>query len=252
MKTFIGRSTVCKVKVPSFYKKVSRQHAVLEVENGQYFITDLGSRNGTLLNGNKILANQRYTIRSTDKIVLGDEYALDWPTVLSAFSGKEPQAAIPVSPQKGENKITIYAGFWRRFVAALIDSLITFAFTTLIFLVFGFSAIADLQGSYLDANSVSKLALGGIISLICMWLYFAFFESGSWQATLGKKAMGLKVTDLDSNRISFARATGRFFAKILSNISLSIGYIMAGFTSQKQALHDVIAETLVYKEMDTL
>lgn len=252
MKTFIGRSTVCKVKVPSFYKKVSRQHAVLEAENSQYFITDLGSRNGTLLNGNKILPNQRYTIRSTDKIVLGDEYVLDWPTVLSAFSTQEPRAAVPSSPGPVDNRITIYAGFWRRFIAYLIDSFISVAVCAVIFLIFGFSAISDMRDSYMAANSVSKLALGGIISLICIWLYFAFFESGGWQATLGKKAMGLKVTDLDSKRINFARATGRFFAKILSNLSFFIGYIMAGFTAKKQALHDVIAETLVFKEMDTL
>ena len=60
-------------------------------------------------------------------------------------------------------------------------------------------------------------------------------------------ALGLKVSDLKGNRISFARASGRHFAKIVSGMILLIGYIMAGFTNRKQALHDMIAETLVLR-----
>jgi uncharacterized RDD family membrane protein YckC len=72
-------------------------------------------------------------------------------------------------------------------------------------------------------------------------------ESSSWQATLGKKAVGIVVTDLDGNRISFARAFGRYFAKLISLITLCIGYMMAGFTEKKQCLHDMICGTLVVK-----
>ena len=72
-------------------------------------------------------------------------------------------------------------------------------------------------------------------------------ESSSLQATLGKMIFGMKVTDLNGNRISFARATGRHFAKYLSSMILFIGYIMAGFTERKQALHDMIAGTLVIR-----
>jgi uncharacterized RDD family membrane protein YckC len=72
-------------------------------------------------------------------------------------------------------------------------------------------------------------------------------ESSSKQATLGKMALALKVTDLQGRRISFARATGRHFAKIISGMILLIGYIMAGFTERKQALHDMIAGTLVIR-----
>jgi uncharacterized RDD family membrane protein YckC len=77
------------------------------------------------------------------------------------------------------------------------------------------------------------------------WLYFAMMESSNKMATLGKMAIGIKVTDLNGNRISFGRATGRYFAKILSGMILMIGYIMAGFTEKKQALHDMIASCLV-------
>jgi uncharacterized RDD family membrane protein YckC len=91
--------------------------------------------------------------------------------------------------------------------------------------------------------------LGGGVTFILVlfgsWLYEAFMESSSYQATLGKMIFGMKVTDLNGNRISFERATGRHFAKWLSAMILFIGYIMVGFTDRKQGLHDLLAGTLV-------
>ena len=72
-------------------------------------------------------------------------------------------------------------------------------------------------------------------------------ESSHLQATLGKMALSLQVTDLEGRRITFAKATGRFFAKYLSVLTLGIGYLMAAFTERKQALHDIIAGTLVVR-----
>jgi uncharacterized RDD family membrane protein YckC len=88
-----------------------------------------------------------------------------------------------------------------------------------------------------------------IIRTILHWLYFALMESSTWQATLGKKALGLEVTDLEGKRIGFGRASGRFFGKILSVLILWIGFIMAGFTEKKQALHDMLAGTLVIRKL---
>ena len=79
-------------------------------------------------------------------------------------------------------------------------------------------------------------------------VYFALLESSERQATFGKMALGLKVTDLNGNRISFGQAVGRNLAKYISLVTLLIGYIMAGFTERKQALHDMIASTLVFKK----
>ena len=73
-------------------------------------------------------------------------------------------------------------------------------------------------------------------------------ESSANQATVGKMALGIQVTDLQGNRISFGRALGRTLAKILSGLILLIGYIMAAFTEKKQGLHDMIAGTLVVKK----
>jgi uncharacterized RDD family membrane protein YckC len=77
------------------------------------------------------------------------------------------------------------------------------------------------------------------------WLYFTLQESSQRQATIGKMALGIVVTDLNGERIGFAKATGRYFAKILSAIILLIGFIMVAFTEKKQGLHDILAGTLV-------
>jgi uncharacterized RDD family membrane protein YckC len=84
-----------------------------------------------------------------------------------------------------------------------------------------------------------------IVAVVIEWLYFAGMESSAGQATLGKRALGIKVTDMSGNRITFGKATGRFFGKILSSLILLIGFLMAAFTQKKQALHDLLAGTLV-------
>ena len=95
-------------------------------------------------------------------------------------------------------------------------------------------------------HMVSVIA-GAALGLLGNWIYEAAMESSSKQATVGKLVLGLKVTDLEGRRISFARATGRHFSKLLSGMILLIGYIMAGVTERKQALHDMIAGTLVQR-----
>ena len=84
--------------------------------------------------------------------------------------------------------------------------------------------------------------------IVLQWLYFAGLESSERQATFGKSAMSLRVTNSEGERLSFGHASGRFFAKLVSGlVPFAIGYIMAGFTAKKQALHDFIAGTLVLK-----
>ena len=70
-------------------------------------------------------------------------------------------------------------------------------------------------------------------------------ESSVKRATLGKMALGIAVTDVDGRRITFMRATGRHFAKMISGLILLIGYLMAAWTKKKQGLHDILAGTLV-------
>jgi len=93
-------------------------------------------------------------------------------------------------------------------------------------------------------------AAGGIWLLVTIIqvLYFTFMESSKMQATVGKMALGLKVTDLEGNKLDFTKALVRNLCRILSNITMLIGYIIAAFTEKKQALHDMIAGTLVLKK----
>ena len=73
-------------------------------------------------------------------------------------------------------------------------------------------------------------------------------ESSKFQGTIGKLALGIIVTDMEGNKISFGRATGRYFGKFVSAIILYVGFMMAGFTEKKQGLHDILASTLVWKK----
>lgn len=134
-----------------------------------------------------------------------------------------------------------FAGFWIRFAALLIDSIILVIVSILIGFVLG------LFLGILGAQPEQAAVAGNIVGVLIAWLYFALQESSPKQATIGKQAMGISVSDLNGNRITFARATGRYFAKILSGLTLLIGYIMAAFTEKRQALHDMIAGTVVVK-----
>ncbi len=152
-----------------------------------------------------------------------------------------------------------YAGFWLRFVAYLIDSVLL---TIVMGVVIGVCVLAigvgTLKTTFANVNPedptmpmfiIGWIAVACVVLVILQWLYFAGMESSEHQGTLGKMALGLIVTDVNDQRISFARATGRFFAKIITNYTFLIGYIMAGFTEKKQALHDMIASTLVLRRI---
>ena len=121
------------------------------------------------------------------------------------------------------------AGFWLRLAATFIDWLLITIVNTIV--------------------GVLAMALPPLVLLVFFtdWLYRAAFESSRRQATLGKQALGLIVTDEAGRPISFGRATGRYFASIISWLILGIGFMMAGWTQRRQALHDMIAGTLVVK-----
>ena len=139
-----------------------------------------------------------------------------------------------------------YAGFWWRLLAYIIDNLIMSA----IFFPLGMGVGLAIGAGGGDENSpllpLVNLGLNGV-SIAAGWLYHAFLESSSWQGTIGKKVCGLRVTDLDGNRVSFAKATGRYFGMIISGMICFIGFVMVAFTEKKQGLHDIMAGTLVLK-----
>jgi uncharacterized RDD family membrane protein YckC/Tfp pilus assembly major pilin PilA len=131
----------------------------------------------------------------------------------------------------------VYAGFWPRVGAYVIDYFVYVAGS----FVLGI-ALAPV------AASESAGAIVFLVSLLAMFFYDVLMHCSSYQATLGKLALGIKVTDLAGERIGFAQATGRFFAEILTAFTIGIGYVMAAFTERRQTLHDKIAGTLVVKK----
>ena len=147
-----------------------------------------------------------------------------------------------------------YGGFWIRVVAVLIDAILVRVVVHPLAAIFGLGGLAAGGFGHGDFGRHTHLPLlifgGGVVFMVTIaasWLYEALMESSSYQATLGKMIFGMKVTDLYGNRISFARATGRHFAKILSGMILCIGFIMVGLTERKQGLHDLLAGTLVWR-----
>lgn len=131
-----------------------------------------------------------------------------------------------------------YAGFWKRLLAFIVDWLVL----GLLLMLFGMLVSGSMEITGIYARSEGMLELAGII---LPWLYYAGLESSEQQATFGKLALNIKVTDLQGRRVSFLRASVRYFAKILSSMLLLIGYIMITFTARKQGLHDLIAGCLV-------
>jgi len=152
----------------------------------------------------------------------------------------QPPPEQPSSRAQPHAMESIYAGFWHRFTAALIDSLIIAAGSTMISLPF---LIA--KGLSRTTSSTFWVVFDSIFFMLIGWLYCTLLESSTKRATIGKMAVGILVTDIDGNQISFGRANGRWWGKSISFLILGIGYIMAGFTRKKQALHDIMADTLV-------
>ncbi len=156
-----------------------------------------------------------------------------------------------------------YAGFWLRFAAYLIDSAVlsvsaiiiaTPAILTIVGVAISLREINSFPQLLEDGNwlkigiIVGVIILASLLGLVVGWLYYALMESSRYGGTLGKLAVGIKVTDLNGERVTFARASGRYFARIVTNLTMLIGYIIAGITERKQALHDIIASCLVIRK----
>ncbi len=157
-----------------------------------------------------------------------------------------------------------YAGFWARFVAYVIDSILLAVIQTFVFIVLAlFIGVAvpfvnepETSGHYVkfvmqteyetyDMLGFAFWSLLGSVNVITTWLYFALLQSSPKQATLGKAAMGMIVVDENFERLTFLKATVRYFSKYVSGMLLYFGYIMAAFSRYKRALHDIIAGTYV-------
>ena len=170
-----------------------------------------------------------------------------------------------------------YAGFWKRFVAVLIDAIILIILQFIV--AFG---VPPTWSNSTNGWDNPKVIAYNLCTIVVSWMYFAIMESSSLQATFGKKILGIIVTDTQGQKISFARASARYFGKsfailiwlaaglvefmaqntggeespykylaillfLIGAIAFFFGYLMAAFTPEKQALHDIIARCLVVK-----
>ena len=144
-------------------------------------------------------------------------------------------------------QFTRYAGFWLRFVAMIIDTIILAVVNNVIGFFGGYLIGMSLARSGTPSQQIILTAefASGVIGIVIDWLYCALMESSANQGTLGKMALGIKVTDLQGQRVTFGRASGRHFGKFISALIAMVGFIMAAFTHRKQALHDIMAGCLV-------
>ncbi|MEN5204357.1 RDD family protein [Stenotrophomonas sp. TWI700] len=135
----------------------------------------------------------------------------------------------------------VYAGFWKRYAAYFIDYILLTVVTLPL------SMIINVMGAS-SGNEGVQVALTLVVMLLSLVIsigYYAGFHASRGGATLGKMAVGIKVVRGNGERISFLRAFCRYLATIVSSLILMIGFIMAAFTERKQALHDMMCDTLV-------
>ena len=155
-----------------------------------------------------------------------------------------------------------FAGFWLRVAAALIDGVVISLAVGAVMLVsvillsvvlgVNWASLHPSPNAPLDEKMTVFVALLELILLAVLlmsgWLYHAFLESSRWQGTVGKHLLHLRVTNVEGELIGFWHATGRFFARIVSALPCYIRFLMVAFTARRQALHDMIAGTLVVKD----
>lgn len=143
-----------------------------------------------------------------------------------------------------QNTTFNYAGFWKRFAAFVIDMFIVSIGGFIIGFIFGVP-YGVITGKAEFVEFTDDYILHFILSILFVWIYQAVMESSSKQATLGKMALGIIVTDLSGKRVSFGKASGRHFSQALSGLIFGIGFLMIAFTAKKQGLHDKMAGCLV-------
>ena len=156
----------------------------------------------------------------------------------NTFAVAPPSAKSPL-PQSDPISMN-YAGFWKRVAAFIIDYIIVLLILFVLGFVLGFTMVV-----LVTDDRAAIVGAGYILGVVCWWIYFAVMESSPTQGTLGKMALGIKVTDLAGSRISFGRASGRHFGKIMSSFILGAGFFMVAITKKKQGLHDEVAGCLV-------
>ncbi|QYZ78960.1 zinc-ribbon domain-containing protein [Methanofollis formosanus] len=164
----------------------------------------------------------------------------------SAFCPSCGKRLVSATPPAEEAPVE-YAGFIRRVAACILDSLVITALFFVPATLFGFILTIFMDSSQVFSLLLEIKPIIYIIAFIFSFFYYAYLESSQRQATVGKRAIGIAVTDADGERISFGRATVRYIGKLLSELFFPVFFIIA-VTRKKQGLHDMAAGTLVVKK----
>lgn len=170
---------------------------------------------------------------------IGPVYVPETPSVPEAATAVPQLTTLPARPA--------FAGFWLRAIACIIDTLIVVMIFVLAASLFPSAfdkLVPPTPVSLTDLPQPSPLLIVVMAGLVCV--YYTIFEASVWQATPGKRMLRLYVADLNGKRITYGRALARSLARQLSGIFF-IGFVLAGFTEKKQALHDILASTLVLR-----
>lgn len=172
------------------------------------------------------------------------------PPFASPAPAFAPAGAAPVAGVMVAGMLE-YAGFWRRFWAFCLDSIVVALLMIPIRMIVAVPVISNAFNEDMTPESIFSMmaagAAGAFFGVLLQWIYFAFMESSAKQGTLGKIALGIQVAGLDGRRVSFARATGRYFARMITALTLGIGYLIQPFTARRQTLHDMISGTVVVR-----
>lgn len=164
-------------------------------------------------------------------------------------SGQSAGVSLVGDPHSGNSLIYAddirYAGFWIRLIAYIIDAvLLDIILAVGIFIVtFVMAVSGNAAGAPDKADSIHGIA--NLAVIMFGGLYFALFTASGWQATPGKRMLGLHVIRTDGKKIEFGLSVGRYFASILSSFILGFGFLMIGWSREKRALHDRICNTRV-------
>ena len=189
--------------------------------------------------GNPLLTDGKFCL------FCGDVLA-DTPGKPNLVVRKPPEASFALPPAHWPPD---YAGFWLRLWAGAIDATFEALTALLLTVVVGYivkvltsrSGMSPITGSYLTGIAfIAVLTIGG-------WLYSAFSESSKWRATIGKRIIGLEVVNASGGKLTFGQASIRHFMKFLSLFTVAVGFMMAGWTKRRQALHDMPADTVVIR-----
>lgn len=232
-------------------------------DNSWFFVDAARQQQGPVTSDDLIARHARGELRAdalvwqegmSEWLPLRQALALPAPTAPPVADPLPSMASIMAPDAEIDRTDIVYAGFWRRVAAYQLDSFILGIASYIV--IIPFAMIIGIGGQYastLQQDDPSAFFMSIVPMMILMYLlifaiqavYFAWMHSRPAQATLGKMAVGIKATNADGTRISFGKGILRWLSMFVSALLLGFGFLMAGFTDRKRALHDIMCDTVV-------